>query len=254
MTGDMRYLGITELCSQLRIAMRDPSLLRRALTHRSQAPQAPLDSYERLEFLGDSVVGAVVCEHLYRACPTCSEGALAKQRSHLVSKPVLAAAARSMGLNRTAHLAPVLSSAGERAEASLLADVFEAVVGAVFLDRGYRTARRVVNEALDLQYQLAQNGHSGHDYKTELQEITQAECRDLPRYEIAPPVGEDHRPTFTATVHVRGVMLGQGSGRSKREAEQAAAREALARWNRALGAHLTTLRVEDQEETAGEQG
>ncbi len=228
--GDRHTTGdLQDLCERLRVHMRDSALLRVALTHSSRVPQRPRESYERLEFLGDSVVGLVVCERLYRACPDCAEGELAKRRAHLVSRSVLADAARTVGLDRTQAMALAFEHLGDRARESVLADVFEAVVGAVFVDRGYRTARRVVNSALAPALRAARREGFADDAKTTLQEFSQARWRVLPQYEVGPPRGADHMPQFEAVVRLRGEVLGRGVGRTKKDAERDAASVALNR-------------------------
>jgi ribonuclease-3 len=192
-------------------------------------PQAPHESYERLEFLGDSVVGLVVCERLYRSCPDSPEGELARRRAYLVSRGVLAEAARTVGLDSAGGIAAALEHLGDRARESVLADAFEALVGAIFLDRGYRTARRVVNGALAPAFGAVRREGFAEDPKTCLQELTQARWRVLPDYQVGPPAGADHAPLFEAVVRLQGHVAGRGTGGTKKEAEQRAAREALAR-------------------------
>jgi len=219
--------ALAALQARLGVTFRDESHLVRALRHRSAVLDRPHESYERLEFLGDSVVGLVVCDLLFARFPEASEGDLAKAKAFLVSEPTLAEAGRRLGLDAAIELSPAEAAAGGRLRRSILADAFEAVIAAIYLDRGIRAARRVVRAALkDAVKQVARAEHH-HDFKSILQERVQASKRKTPRYRIAEEMGADHDKTFVAHVLLGTKVIGEGSGKSKKQAEQAAARNAL---------------------------
>ncbi|NLI00276.1 MAG: ribonuclease III [Chthonomonadales bacterium] len=206
----------------------DEGLVRRALSHRSSVPSDHSESYERLEFLGDAVLGFAICEWLYRECPHLSEGEMAKRRAYLASEPVLAEAARSARLDDLIILGPTLAASGERQRASIQADVVEALIGAVYLNRGMRSARGLVRRLLRRAMRRMSLDDFDPDCKTRLQELTQSRWGGLPTYEMSPPTGLPHQPTFTAVVRMGDRVLGTGHGPSKKAAQQEAARAALA--------------------------
>jgi ribonuclease-3 len=210
----------------LGVTFDDPAVLVLALTHRSHAFEAGgTPTNERLEFLGDAVLGVVVTDWIYHRFPDAPEGRLAKVRAAAVNAQSLADVAREIGLGAHVLLGRGEEQSGGRDKASILADTFEAVVGALYLDQGMGTAQDLVIRLFaDLLDDLALRRES-LDYKTSLQELTAAELGRLPSYELT-DVGPDHEKWFTATVSVDGEALGQGEGRSKKEAEQVAAAEA----------------------------
>jgi ribonuclease-3 len=180
-----------------------------------------------MEFLGDAVLNLVVSDHLYRRFPDRPEGDLARLRARLVNEPTLAGIARSLDLGSHILLGRGEQRGGGRERTSLLADVLEAVVGAIYLDAGFGVTHAAVSRWYrDLMHDLDEP-HG--DYKSRLQEFVQQRERRLPRYRIAAAEGPDHAKAFHATVEVNGRLLGEGSGRSKKEAEQAAAGDALVR-------------------------
>ncbi|NUQ69265.1 MAG: ribonuclease III [Chthonomonadales bacterium] len=216
-----------ELATGLHVRFRDPSLLQLATTHRSRVPDNPLASYERLEFLGDAVVGLVVAEWLYSRYPELSEGELALRRTRLVNREALARATENLGIQSLSALTETLGHCHSRGRLSIRADLFEALIGAVFIDRGYRTARRIVRAALRGAFRSLAMEPNTSDPKSRLQELTQARWRVLPAYEIAPREGSAHQPLFRATVSIRNQVIAHGSGASKKEAERDAAAAAL---------------------------
>lgn len=218
---------IADLERMLRISVRDSSLLKAALTHRSALRAGSEATYERLEFLGDAVVGVVASELLYRRLPALSEGDLSARRARVVSRSTLAEAAKRAGLSELPSVRGLLATLGERAETSVLADIVEAVVGAVFLERGYRSARALVTRLLRSAFKAVLAEDASLDAKSELQRRTQAIWKELPAYEVERCDGADHRPVFRARVVVHGALCGVGEGRSKKEAEQNAAAQAL---------------------------
>ena len=181
----------------------DPELLDRALTHRSYAyEQGGLPTNERLEFLGDSVLGLVVTEHLFVTYPDLSEGQLAKLRAAVVNSRALADIARKLDLGAVIHLGRGEESTGGRDKSSILADTMEAVIGAVFLQHGIDAARAFVHHLFDpLMAEVATRG-AGLDWKTSLQEIASMSGLGVPVYDVVES-GPDHAKTFQATVHVK---------------------------------------------------
>jgi ribonuclease-3 len=221
---------LRSLEARLDVRFRDLSLLNLALTHGSYAHEGGTDragTYERLEFLGDAVLNLVVSDHLYRRFPDRSEGDLARLRARLVNEPTLADIARSLELGSYILLGRGEERGGGRERASMLADVLEAVVGAVYLDSGYGVAHAVVSRWYAERLEGLEEAPG--DFKSQLQEFVQQKDRRLPRYRITATEGPDHAKAFVAVVEVGGRVLGEGRGRTKKDAEQAAAAEALAR-------------------------
>jgi len=217
------------LAERLGGALRDPRLLDRALAHRSWCAEVPgevqEESNERLEFLGDAVLGLIVTDHLYRSYPALAEGELAKTRASVVDASTLAEVAAELDLGASLLLGRGEDASGGRQKASILADTMEAVIGAVYLDGGWDAASALVLGLLGPRLAEAAEGPGGHDYKTRLQELAARAYDELPRYDVSFE-GPDHARRFLATVHVGGSALGRGEGRSKKRAEQAAARSA----------------------------
>ncbi|MCH1868654.1 ribonuclease III [Nocardioides sp. CFH 31398] len=214
----------------LRAALGDPvldvELLERALTHRSYAYEnGGLPTNERLEFLGDSVLGVVVTETLYLTHPDLSEGRLAKLRAAVVNARALAGVARGIGLGEHVKLGRGEESTGGREKASILSDTIEAVIGAIHLSGGLEVAAEVVHRLFDPLMATAAELGAGLDWKTSLQELAAEDDLGVPEYVITDE-GPDHAKTFTARVRVAGGLYGNGVGRSKKEAEQAAAETA----------------------------
>lgn len=205
-------------------AFQDPALLRRALVHRSA--DHPEDN-ERLEFLGDAVVGLVVAEELLqRAGPDVGEGPLTRARAQVVRREGLAAAARDLDLGERLVLGEGERRAGGADKDRILCGAFEALVGAVFLDGGYQSAREFCLQSLSTAVREALEKAPLRDPKSELQELTQEHGQGLPRYQLLEQEGEPHRPRFRVRVEV-GCVAASGEGGSKKEAEREAARGAL---------------------------
>jgi ribonuclease-3 len=204
----------------------DAELLDRALTHRSYAYEnGGLPTNERLEFLGDSVLGVVVTDTLYRAHPDLSEGRLAKLRAAVVNARALAEVARGIGLGEHIKLGRGEESTGGRDKSSILSDTVEAVIGAVYLSGGFDAASKVVHLLFDPLMETAAGLGAGLDWKTSLQELSAEHSLGVPEYVIEDE-GPDHEKTFTAQVQVGDELYGHGTGRSKKEAEQGAAQTA----------------------------
>ena len=212
------------------ITFRRPELLKLALTHRSYLSvtgQGPRDSNERLEFLGDSVLGLVTSEFLYGEHPTEHEGQLTKTKSLLVSKAILSRRALAMGLGRFVLMSHSEVESGGRQRLSILADAFEAVVGAIYLDLGFDAARQFISRWLLRDSHEITSDKAHTNYKSHLQEFVQSTYRTHPVYRIRSEMGPDHSKQFNVEVLVGRRTLGTGKGRNKKEAEQAAARDAL---------------------------
>ena len=204
----------------------EPGLLERALTHRSFAYEnGGLPTNERLEFLGDSVLGVVVTETLYLTHPDLSEGRLAKLRAAVVNARALAEVGRDIGLGEHIKLGRGEESTGGRAKASILSDTVEAVIGAVHLSGGFDASAPLVHLLFDPLIEAASVLGAGLDWKTSLQELSAERGLGVPEYVIQDE-GPDHMKTFTAQVRVGDDLYGNGVGRSKKEAEQAAAETA----------------------------
>ena len=200
-----------------------PELLERALTHRSYAYEhGGLPTNERLEFLGDSVLGIVVTEALYRRHPEHAEGQLAKLRAAVVNMKALAGVARSLGVGDWLRLGRGEETTGGRDKSSILADTLEALIGAVYLTHGLDESTALVHRLFDGLLADSATRGAALDWKTSLQELTAAELLGVPDYRVTES-GPDHAKSFRATVLVRGQEWGEGEGRSKKDAEQRAA-------------------------------
>lgn len=204
----------------------EPDLLQRALTHRSFAYEhGGLPTNERLEFLGDAVLGLVVTEALYRRNPELPEGQLAKLRAAAVNMRALAAVASDLGIGAHLRLGRGEEATGGREKASILADGLEAVIGAVYLAGGLRAATQFVHRHFDRLLADSAARGAGLDWKTSLQELAAAELLGAVEYEVAES-GPDHAKTFAAHAVIGGERLGTGAGSTKKQAEQQAAEEA----------------------------
>ncbi len=220
-----------DLEPRLGYRFRDAPRLHAALTHRSFAHEASLrpdEHYERLEFLGDALLGLVVSEWLLRDDPSADEGDLTRRKQSVVRMEALAEAARRLGLGEVLRLGRGEETTGGREKPSLLADTFEAIVGAVYLDGGIRAARSFVLRHLGKELRAHRRARvPPEDYKTRLQEAVQGKLRQTPRYRIVSTSGPPHALEFEAEVRVGESLLGTGRGTSRKQAEQAAARAAL---------------------------
>ncbi len=206
----------------------DPSLLVTAVSHRAWcAEQGGPPSHERLEFLGDAVLGLVVAEYSFHAYPEMPEGMLAKLRASVVNTQVLADVARELDVGPALRLGRGEDASGGRGKASILADAVEGVIGAVYLDGGLAAARSLVVSLLADRMGAVVDDPGVSDHKSRLQEAAVARGDGVPRYEVHGH-GPDHARRYAATVYVADQRLGLGEGRSKKDAEQAAARAALA--------------------------
>ncbi len=219
-----------ELEKKLGYSFGDDKLLSEALTHKSFAHEARAgvpSHNERLEFLGDSVIGLIVVEYLFQLKDRYPESVLARMKSYLVSEAVLAAVAGTISLDRFLYLGKGEESTGGRGKKSILSDALEAVIGAVYLDGGLEKARQIVLRFFGDTIDHAIESGEFYDYKTELQEKTQLLCGRLPEYRVIRQQGEEHDRIFTVAVYLDGRELGSATGKRKKEAETLAAKKAL---------------------------
>lgn len=227
MSGDLDAFSL-----RLGHRFADTDLLQLALTHRSWCAEHPhTASNERLEFLGDSVLGLAVTDHVFASYPDVSEGHLAKVRAGVVSAPTLAEVAREIELGDALRLGKGEEQSGGRRKQSILADALEAVIGAVYVEAGWAQARALVLRLLGDRIAVASVGPGGDDFKTRLQEHVARRFDAAPAYILAEQ-GPDHGKRFFATVLVEGEAVGRGQGTSKKQAEQDAARAA---WSALVG-------------------
>ena len=217
---------------RLGVKFKNPGLLHQALVHSSyvnENPDLAPESNERLEFLGDAVLGMVVAEDLYQAYPGQDEGTLTELRAHLVRRDTLADAGRALRLGEELRLGRGEAAGGGHDRPTNLAHVYEAVVGAIYLDLGLASARDFIRRSLEEQYQVAAERAVPLDPKSRLQELSQALYQRTPRYSVMEAEGPDHEREFTVEVIIDDRSLGVGKGRSKQLAEKAAAGQALKR-------------------------
>ena len=227
--------GESESCNSLwrvlSYRFRDETLLKNALTHRSSL--APMSgqriSNERLEFLGDAVLGLVVTDELYRRFPEWSEGELSKAKSYLVSRDMLAQQAKKLGVGDYLVLGNGEEKSGGRSRKSILSDAYEALLGAIYLDGGVEEARRFIRRHLLKNVHRMVQDKQYRNYKSLLLEYFQGEEKRKPEYRVLSERGPDHRKEFVVEVRIGNRVLGKGKGYSKKGAEQDAARQAVQR-------------------------
>lgn len=214
-------LGLIE--KKIRVKFQNRKLLEEAFTHKSYSIEhnSPTCN-ERLEFLGDSIISAVVAHWLFKKFPNVDEGRLSKMKSQIVSRNNLSSWSNDFELGAYLFLSQGEEATGGRKRESLLGNVYEALVGAIFLDQGFETAQRFILRHLAKKKRIVEN-----DFKSKLQEIVQKKYKAPPVYNVIAETGPDHEKKFTLEVHIRQRVLGSGEGRSKKEAEQMAAKEAL---------------------------
>jgi ribonuclease-3 len=220
---------LDELEERLGVTFSDKGLLEQALTHRSMQGQGDMsgETNERLEFLGDAVLGVVVANHLYRQFPEYTEGELTKMKAVVVSEVSLSEIARQLGIGEFLRVAKGEDASGGRERPSILADAMEALIGAVYVDQGPEAARGLILRVLKGALRAVYSKEYHKDYKTVLQEILQERHKAPPQYNTVAETGPDHEKTFVVEARFGDQILGVGSGKSKKEAEQAAAKEAL---------------------------
>lgn len=210
------------------IPLKSEQLFRLAMCHRSAAEDSVTESYERLEFYGDAVLGLVVAQYLYEHHPDWDQGMMSKARSSVVQEAPLADRAQVLGLDQHLLLGPGEEQTGGRQRPGILCDIFESVIGAIYIESGLEKARWFVLEQLDpYLMQVSAGDVSPNDFKSRLQEVSQSLWRKTPVYKVASENGSAHERRFTVQVLFDNEPIADGQGRSKKEAEQAAAREAL---------------------------
>lgn len=228
--GRDRDFDLRGLEKILHYQFKDSALAHQAMTHRSYLHATPGrsgESNERMEFLGDSVVGLVVNEFLYKKFTKLREGELTKMKSLLVSRVILSRAANQLGLGHYILLSDAEKGSGGRNRASILADTLEGIIGAMYLDGGIEPARKVTERLLLRDVNTILGDANLANYKSMLQEYVQGEFKTHPQYRISSEYGPDHQKMFTVEVIVSGKTFGRGHGSNKKEAEQEAARDAL---------------------------
>lgn len=228
--------GAASFQQLLGYSFRSLDLLERALTHKSftnENRELRSPNNERLEFLGDAVLGFVVGEMIYRSFPSLQEGALSKIKAHLVSANMLSTKARALGIGRFLKMGAGEARSGGAEKPSLLADAFEAVVAAVYLDGGLAATEAMLGRVFQSEISGIDIGDlSFHDYKTTLQETAQSLGLPLPDYRVVEESGPDHEKAFVVELSWDGEPFARGTGSSKRESQRKAAKEALRKLGR----------------------
>lgn len=221
--------ALEEVCSICEISFNDISLLETALTHKSFSHETALGfpHSEKLEFLGDSVLGLVINEYIYKEYPNLNEGELAKMKGRLVSESVLAEISSSLQIGRFIQMGRGEDLNGGRARKALLEDTFEAIVGALYLDGGLEKAREFILRVFGTMFEKVEDKTIAVDYKTLLQERVQKKTRTTPDYKLSKEYGPAHDKSFIIEVYIEEKLYGKGEGENKKTAEQAAAKNAL---------------------------
>lgn len=229
-----RVMALTALCRHLGVEIANLGLLHQALIHTSFANETKSTGVihnERLEFLGDAVLDLVISEYLFRQFPHLPEGELTKARAAIVCEATIASRAAALGIGQYLLLGKGELVSGGRERISILADSFEAIIGAIYLDGGFVAAAAFVLTQLKEHLVLVETGDYVKDYKTLLQEVVQRNNDSRINYEILAERGPDHDKIFEIAVLINGSQLGTGHGKSKKEAEQQAAKQALSKLN-----------------------
>lgn len=218
---------IEELSQLVGIPFEGVPLLHTALTHKSSVPDSLLASNERLEFLGDAVLGLIIAELMCERFPNKREGELAKARAQLVCRPSLARVGKAIQLNEYIQLGPAELANGSRSQDSIIADALEAVIGALYLSAGLSATRLFVSEQFGSSFASLAALSDWRDPKTRLQEVLHAASSTTPSYRVKAESGPAHERQFVVEVVIDGEVVGEGKGRTKREAESLAADAAL---------------------------
>lgn len=222
----MRSGKIKKCQKALGYRFSDPDFLQQALTHASSKGSLSLDN-ERLEFLGDAILGAIISDHLYQSLPGEEEGELSKLKAAIVNRRAQARATKALGLGEFIILGKGMRKTTS-IPASVLANVFEAVLGAIYLDGGLKAARKFAMSALEKEIDLALSDPHIRNYKSVLQEFAQKKFGEFPTYKIISEEGPDHKKEFSVVAIIKGKQYAKGKGKSKKEAEQSAAQSTLA--------------------------
>ena len=219
-----------ELMKKISYKFRNEEYLKEALTHRSYSNENNRDKQfdnEKLEFLGDAVVNLIVTEYIYNLGEGKKEGELAKLKSQIISEPVFSSIASDLKLGNYLYLSNGEIMSGGRNRKSILGDAFEALIGAIFKDSDYYTTKEIAMKYLMEKIENINDIEGTGDYKTILQELLQGEYRKMPEYELIRTAGPDHDKIFEISVKLNDKIIGNCSGKSKKEAEKNAAKEAL---------------------------
>lgn len=238
----MKRISLKKFCSKYDLEFSNIELLRTALTHSSFVNEHRSDEYqdnERLEFLGDAVLQLAMSEFIYKNFANYTEGEMTKLRAQHVCEPALVTYANRLNLGKYLRLGKGEETSGGRSRPAILADAFEAVLGAIFLDQGYQAVYKFLDQVV-FPYLKDGNFVNVIDYKSKLQELVQADNNRSIRYEIVDAIGPAHQRTFVSEVYMDNIKMGVGSGHSKKEAEQNAAKAALEKM-----AYDKTLKDED---------
>jgi ribonuclease-3 len=223
-----RLKNLREFSKLLKIPLKNAAIFNNALTHKSYAYElgTPSLNNERLEFLGDAVLGLVISEHLFFTYPSLKEGEMSKIKSIIVSASILGEKAKEIHLNEFILLGKGEEKSGGRVRSVLLADTLEAVIGATYLIGGFKLAQKLILTLFGSEISKAANGEIKKDYKTQLQEFIQKSYGEVPKYQIEEATGPDHNRTFRISCQIRGQKISSGVGKSKKDAEQQAAQMA----------------------------
>lgn len=238
----MKRISLKKFCSKYDLEFSNIELLRTAFTHSSFVNEHRSDDYqdnERLEFLGDAVLQLAMSEFIYKNFANYTEGEMTKLRAQHVCEPALVTYANRLNLGKYLRLGKGEETSGGRSRPAILADAFEAVLGAIFLDQGYQAVYKFLDQVV-FPYLKDGNFVNVIDYKSKLQELVQADNNRSIRYEIVDAIGPAHQRTFVSEVYMDNIKMGVGSGHSKKEAEQNAAKAALEKM-----AYDKTLKDED---------
>lgn len=216
---------------KINFKFKDKSLLKTALTHSSFANESSVESNERLEYLGDAILGCVVARVLFDMFPNHSEGELSKLRSSIVSRANFAKYAQKLRIDKQVLLGKGEGNTGGRERVSNLAGTFEAVIGAVYIDGGYRKSFNIIKRIIK---DCITNEEIFLDFKTKLQEVAQKKFQQIPRYSVVHEEGPPHNKNFHIKVEIDSELMGEGKGKNKKQAEQAAAKVALSKLKKKL--------------------
>lgn len=228
----IRIRELRRLQAELKYRFRDISLLDQALTHSSFSHEQNLQGkdYERMEFLGDSILGMVISEYLFRQFPFFTEGQLTKLKSQIVSTSTLATLGKTLRLENFLRMGKGESKPLGSANPLFLAGALEAIVAAVYLDGGLRPASQFILSHFHPEIQRIEEGKGKRDYKSMLQELTLKRFKSTPHYDVISEIGSQHQKQFDIRVTIEGKLYGSGSGRNKKSAQQQAAKEALTKF------------------------
>lgn len=227
--NDARTRELRELTTRLGVEMNDVDLFDRALTHASLVAESEdsVEDYESLEFLGDAVLGLAAAHHLFEALPDRRPGEYSRMRAGLVNRRCVARVGRELNIAPYIRLGKGEELSGGRSRTALVSDCMEALIGAIYLDSGWAVAQSFVIRVFEAEFSRSEWKNSAWDYKSRLQNLCQSRHIPLPTFHLVRSDGPDHKKEFEVEVLIQGVAKGCGTGSTKKEAEQRAAREAL---------------------------